>query len=132
MNRIKYIRQLTCIFEQYDNFVVHPECINEIFDFTSQSGLEKLFLNKLREYLNRLEDSGTTGFEKVNGKDCSNLYSMKFKGKQNLRLLFSVNADGTFLLHTFYEKVGSNADEYEPHIPIANARLKEMTSKGGF
>lgn len=62
-------------------------------------------------------------------KKTNGLYSMKIKIGCNIRLLFSVEENGTILLHTFEEIGGKSKTDYTHAIPIAEKRLAAF--KGG-
>lgn len=62
-------------------------------------------------------------------KKTNGLYVIKIKIDCNIRILFSVEKDGTILLHTFEEKGGKDKTGYTHAIPIAEKRL--ATYKGG-
>ena len=62
-------------------------------------------------------------FESLKGH--SNLYSMKIKLKLNIRILYSIDKNGTILLYGFYEKGGKRITDYINAIPIALERYKE-------
>jgi hypothetical protein len=65
--------------------------------------------------------------EKLSG--ASGLYVIKIKVGCNIRVLFSLERDGTILLHSFQEKAGKSNTDYSSAIIIANNRL--LKYKGG-
>lgn len=57
------------------------------------------------------------------------LYAIKIKNGCNIRILFSLEKNGTVLLHSFEEIGGKSATDYTSAIPTAEKRLAER--KGG-
>lgn len=57
------------------------------------------------------------------------LFSMKIKLRCNIRILFSLEKDGTILLHSFEEKAGKKVSEYGAAVKTAKDRLKEMKGR---
>ena len=110
---------------------MHKECRNELVSLISGNGKEKIFLRDFNCRVRTLSEVGvrtaitTDGFENLKGKNCADLYSMRFK-QPNIRILFSDCKDGTLLLLAFFEKEGKGVTEYEAYIPCAKARLQEM------
>lgn len=128
-------RKLQKLKELFDEYDIHPECIQEIIDLVVKSGKLNAFyriFNKNTEYLRRLSDDiyNLSNFEKL--KDATDLYSMHIKNSQmNLRIIYSDKSGKiALLLCCFYEKSDSK-DTYRKHIPIAKKRLKEMEENDG-
>lgn len=64
-----------------------------------------------------------------NLKDANDLFSMKIKTDCNIRILFSLEKDGTILLHSFEEKAGKKVTEYSSAIETAKGRLQKMKGR---
>lgn len=126
------LQKLKELFEEYD---IHPECVQEIMDLVIKSGnlgaFYKIF-NKNTDYLRRLSDDifNLSNFEKL--KDATDLYSMHIKNSQmNLRIIYTDwSGKIALLLCCFYEKSDSK-DTYKKYIPIAKKRLEEMEANDG-
>lgn len=59
-----------------------------------------------------------------------NLYSIKFKGKYNIRILYSYDKENDeCLLLSFFEKAGKRKTEYSHYIPIAQRRFNELSDQ---
>ncbi len=63
-------------------------------------------------------------------KGTQGLYAIKIKVECNIRILFSLERDGTILLHTFEEIAGKRNTGYSPATSIAKERLKEYRRGG--
>lgn len=59
----------------------------------------------------------------------NDLLSMKIKLQCNIRILFSLEKDGTILLHSFEEKAGKKVTEYSSAIETAKGRLQKMKGR---
>ena len=57
------------------------------------------------------------------------LFSMKIKLQCNIRILFSLEKDGTILLHSFEEKAGKKNTEYGIAVKTANERLQALKGR---
>jgi hypothetical protein len=116
--------------ERYSNIRFSDDCISDITEIINESGNELSFLKKFWRTLNILDEYKDMApikmsklFESLKGH--SNLYSMKIKLKLNIRILYSIDKNGTILLYGFYEKGGKRITDYNNAIPIALERYKE-------
>jgi len=50
---------------------------------------------------------------------------MRIKMQANIRILYSIDSNGTILLYGFYERGGKQKTNYKNAIPIAQERYKE-------
>ena len=121
-NTISYPEQF-----QVNNILVHEKLERELQDFFDTSGQKDDFARLYRTNLKILSDlknkcvTVRAKFEKL--KNAKDIYSMKFKLKQNIRILFMFHQDGTILLLTaFYER---ESKDYSKAIDIAYERLKQ-------
>jgi len=115
-----------------DYIKVYYTLNSELENMLDNSGYKKIFLSKYRKslrFLERLKTRCCIGnkdlFEKLLDED--NLYSIRFLGEKNIRILFtffSVNGSGkAILLNVFEEKTKS---DYENGKRIARKRRDEI------
>lgn len=116
--------------ERYGNIRFSADCLSDITEIINESGNEFSFLKKFLYALSILDEYKDTApikmsnlFESLKGH--RNLYSMKIKLRMNIRILYSIDKNGTILLYGFYEKGGKRATDYSNAIPIAQERYKE-------
>lgn len=109
------------------------ECKIEIAEKFLSVSDKKAFLNLLNARIALLEQLreqaiNTSNFEKLKG--CTDLYSMKLKGKTlNFRILYALNAHNEILLLAFDEKQGKRKTEYSNYTTTAKNRLKEWRNE---
>ena len=129
MNKIKLLNNLN---DNFKNFKIHPDLLNDITSIITQSGNEMQLLKKLNTSLNFLKQYGnmahlqpTRNFEKLKEED--NMYSMHLRSNSfNIRILYSFLSDGTVLLYGFYEREGKSITDYSSAIKFARNRLNEI------
>lgn len=116
--------------DRYSNIRFSDDCISDITEIINESGNEFSFLKKFLYALSILDEYKDTApikmsnlFESLKGH--RNLYSMKIKLRMNIRILYSIDKNGTILLYGFYEKGGKRVTDYSNAIPIALERYKE-------
>ena len=129
MKREKIIAEMKAIF---GTVKFHPELIYELIELINKTGNEAEFIKLFKKRISQLELLGLSAtkleeFEKLKGPNTDGLYSMHLSGKRfNIRIIYSYNACGEALLHSFYKRDGSKTTDYTNHIPIAYNRKKEM------
>jgi len=127
----KLEEEVNRLFEKF-NFIVHAECINDLVNILQNEGNSGVFLSCLDTRLKSLELLGyeatkLNSFEKLTNN--KNLYSIKFKGKHNIRILYSYNEKSNeCLLLSFFEKTGKRKTEYSHYIPTARRRFNELSN----
>ncbi len=106
-----------------------PEFLEEYDYYIEKSAYGKLNKLKLLALLDMLSEAKSISdlcksdnFEKLTGTSMS-LYAMKIKTKDNLRIIFSYDKDGSILLLMFAEKKGKRRTGYSGAIPKAISRL---------
>ena len=115
---------------------VHWEFENDLKDILERSGQQQNFRQKIRQRLRHLDErrrdcvQKTDWFEKL--KHEKDLYSMKNKGSENIRILFAFAAyrgnEYAILLYPFEERDNKNRSlwGYDTAKPIAQKRLEEV------
>lgn len=131
MGTNNHIDELNSLFERYKGLIfLHRKCSLEIIDLIVGSGIESDFIAFLAEKFDQLIhddfNSFNRHFEKLQGQNCNNLRSMKYRKQKNIRIIFSKTKDGSILLVAFHEKFGSRVSEYDNYIPKAQKRLEEI------
>ncbi len=118
---------------QKDNIYATPEFWEEFDDFFQQSANRARNKVKFLALLSMLSETKSISnlcksdnFEKLTDTSLS-LYVMKIKTKDNLRIIFSYNRDGSILLLLFAEKSGKRRTDYSGAIPKAIKRLNAFT-----
>lgn len=116
--------------ERYGNIRFSTDCLSDITKIVNESGNEFSFLKKFLYALSILDEYKDTAPIKMSNlfeslKEYSNLYSMKIKLQANIRILYSIDSNGTVLLYGFYERGGKRKTNYKNAIPIALERYKE-------
>ena len=127
MNEMNLKKELN---ERFKNIRFHDDLFSDINDIIKKSGNTASFLKKLMTNLNLLNEfkdmaplKKSNIFESLKGS--SNLYSMRIKMQANIRILYSIDSNGTILLYGFYERGGKQKTNYKNAIPIAQERYKE-------
>ena len=135
MNPPAYIKYPQAFSGKYIR--VHWEFENDLKEILEHSGLVKKFRQQYRQRLQHLGDRKekcihkNDWFEKL--KHENDLYSMKFKGEKNIRIIFAFIAyednEYAVLLYPFEEKDRTKGGQhsYGTAIPIAQKRLQEVT-----
>jgi hypothetical protein len=118
---------------------VHWEFENSLKDILDHSGLVNNFWQQYRHRLKYLDETRRdcirrrAWFEKL--KHEKNLYSMKFQGTKNVRIIFAFVAyegyEYAILLYPFEEKdrTKEGRNSYGTAIPIAQKRLQEVIKR---
>lgn len=138
--------------KQEINKILYPEVFNsdyiytyntfnkELKDLIEESGQKKNFSRVYRKNLQFLTNLKRNcifqkSFEQL--KDNNRLYSMRFVGEKNIRILFSFfyinNKEIAILLCCFQEKDNKklkSSDSYNKAIVIAEKRIDELISLG--
>lgn len=124
------IREYLALLESaLDGLHAHPSLILELFDLLKNTGRERQFLKLFVKRLDFLQTHGhnavqiSENFERLDSRICSLHVDMKDK---NIRVLYSINQDGTVLLLGFHERAGKSATDYSQKIPEATRRLREL------
>lgn len=126
MNMRDFLEELS---RQLDRIHAHPLLAAELLDLMRKAGCEQLFLSILTNRLDFLHEHGRNAvqysnkFERLNKDICSMHVDTKDK---NIRILYSINDDGTVLLLAFHERGGKKATDYSKKIPEATRRLREL------
>ena len=110
---------------------IHPEFENELKNILEHSGYKEKFIRMYRQRLKFLEDYQNECYQKSDWfeilKRTDGLYSMKFKGLKNIRIIFKFvgynNQNIALLLCAFEE---SSKNSYKEAIHIAQKRLEEI------
>lgn len=127
----KHICKIEYPFSVDESYIkAHYQQENELKKILEKSGHKDEFVNKFRMRLKFLADrrklccQKSAWFEILKNES---LYSMKIKGKKNVRILFSIvidnNTEFAILLVSFEEKETKN---YKKPIDIAKKRLVEL------
>lgn len=115
---------------------VHWEFEKDLKDILERSGLEENFWQKYRQRLKLLVERRhecirkKDWFEKLRHE--KDLYSMRFKGNKNIRIIFAFVAYESYeyaiLLYPFNEKDSTKGGKhsYSTALPIAQKRLEEV------
>ncbi|SHH35658.1 hypothetical protein SAMN02745221_02195 [Thermosyntropha lipolytica DSM 11003] len=117
--------------------IAHPAWEEDVMDLINRSGIAKDFARKLRFNLRILEQFKKesvhhSSFEQLKHIDDDfAIYSMRFKNKLNIRILFTfmhINGkEKAVLLLAFSEKSkGKKGTSYQDVIPEAIKRLKDI------
>lgn len=130
MNKNSLIESL---FQLLSRFKYHPDFITELIKILTSTGVDAHFLSVFEARLTLLYEHGRDAvniaqgyFERLKNTRAP-LYSMRLKTKRlNLRILYSVSADGTIMLLPFWEKDDSYNGRYEKYIPIAEKRIHDF------
>ncbi|HHW57998.1 MAG TPA: hypothetical protein GXX15_10120 [Clostridia bacterium] len=109
----------------------HPKFEEELKNLLEYSGYEEKFIRMYRQRLKFLEKYHTRCYQKRDWfeilKRTDGLYSMKFKGPKNIRIIFKFvgynNQNIALLLCAFEE---SSKSSYKEAIHIAQKRLDEI------
>lgn len=115
----------------------HEEFNDELKKIIGKSGEQKIFLKRHRNSLKILEKYRTNctlhnNFEEL--KKTNALFSMRLKGRMNIRILFAFftvrGKEKAILLYSFQEKNDKkqSKNSYSTAIPIANKRRIEIKS----
>lgn len=115
------------------NYIMaHYLQMDELKELLEKSGYKEKFIRKFRMRLKFLAERRQNCFQKKDWFEnlkgnTSDVYSMKFKGEKNIRVLFTFfsekSSDYAILLASFEEK---NKKDYIKAIGIAKERLKEL------
>ncbi|TCO60240.1 hypothetical protein EV203_12224 [Caldanaerobacter subterraneus] len=111
---------------------IHPEVENELKNILEYSGYKERFIRMYRQRLKFLENYQNKCYQKGDWfeilKGTEGLYSMKFKGAKNIRIIFKFvrynKQNIALLLCAFEEK--NDKDSYRDAIQIAQKRLEEI------
>ena len=119
-----------------DKILKHPEFEEELKSVLEESGYKSKFISLFRQRLKHLDERWKNCILKKDWfeilKGTNDIYSMKFKGQKNIRILFKFTGyegrEIALLLCTFEEKNSKNKskDSYNKAIEVANKRLKEI------
>ncbi|TZE80650.1 hypothetical protein [Calorimonas adulescens] len=124
--------------EQYYSVKIytHPKFEEELKNILEYSGYKEKFISMYRQRLKFLEEHQSECYKKRDWfeilKRTDGLYSMKFKGLKNIRIIFKFvgynNQNIALLLCTFEEKNSktSSKSSYKEAINIAQERLDEI------
>ena len=126
MNKEKFLDQLS---EHLCDMIVHKSLLPELVAIMKNSGSEKQFLKIFSKRLDFLREHGVNAvqlskdFERLDSNICSLHADLRDK---NVRVLYSICADGTILLLGFHERAGKQNTDYTQKTPEALRRLHEM------
>lgn len=123
---------LSILLKYKDILIPDSGFIEDLLNLIVSSGVEKRFVTKLDQYLDKLSTYGEAAIggkgdpmEHLSGQTL--LSSMRFLlNNANLRVLFSFLNGKVYLLSAFYERKGKRNTEYDSYIPVALQRLDEL------
>lgn len=121
------------IEKELEYFKMHPDFEKDLIGLDLFSSPDPRFLTELKTCLFLLRTLGyrahvelKSKFEKL--KYAPGLYSMRIRtSAKNIRIIYSIQRDGTILLCGFYERAGKRKTDYTTPIKTAQSRLKELT-----
>lgn len=119
---------------QSNRIFTHSEFEQELKDVLERSGYKQKFISMFRQRMKFLEDNWYQCNRKRDWfeilKKTDGLYSIKFKGQKNIRIIFKFigykNRDIALLLCIFEEKNSKN--NYKEAIHIAQKRLSDINN----
>lgn len=130
MDKIEVVESLK---KELGCFKMHPAFERDLIDLDLFSPADLRFLTEFTTCLSLLRTLGYRASTELNNKfeklkHASGLYSMRIKvPSKNIRILYSIQHDGTILLCGFFERGGKRKTNYTNFIKTAQMRLKELT-----